>query len=354
MSKLYTPYTVKDLTLPNRIIMPPMCMYQAVDGKVQSWHKVHYASRAVGGVGLIIVEATGVCPEGRITDDCLGLWNDELLEYHKELVTLVHELGGKIAIQLNHAGRKSTVSDITPEAPSAIAYDDESLTPTEMTVKEIEETVWEFKWAADRAKKAGYDAVEIHAAHGYLLSEFLSPCTNTRTDQYGGSIENRVRFAGEVLAAVSEVWPDEKPIFIRISAEDYEANGNHAADLAEAINLIKDIGNGIDVVDVSTGGVTPTAPKAYPGYQLSHAQVIRQETGLDVIGGGLILSAQAANGALIGEFVDADGDTTDDREIDLVYLGRELLRNPYLPLLGAKELGDDVAWPSSYERAKPR
>ncbi|MCQ4638244.1 NADPH dehydrogenase NamA [Anaerovorax odorimutans] len=339
MSKLFQEFKLKNLTLKNRIVMPPMCMYCAgEDGMVTQWHVIHYGTRAVGGAGLLLVEATGVCPEGRISSEDLGLWNDDQIEGMKRLVEAVHDNGARIGIQLNHAGRKCTAEGMDIEAPSPIPFDDESATPREMTASDIDETVEQFRQAAARAEQAGFDLIEIHGAHGYLLSEFLSPLTNKRDDQYGGSAENRVRFLGRVVDAVKTVWPEEKPLQVRVSAEDYEEGGNRAEDLGEMLNLIK--GKGIDIVNVSTGGVVSAAPKAVKGYQIPHGEVVKTMTGLPVIAGGLVTEAQEA------EEIIASG------KADLVYIGRELLRSPYWPLKAAGELGADIPWPKQYERAK--
>ncbi|MDR0356906.1 MAG: NADPH dehydrogenase [Clostridiales Family XIII bacterium] len=342
MSKLFEPFSVKNLTLKNRIVMPPMCMYCAPNGTPEDWHFTHYATRAIGGAGLIILEAVGISPEGRISDLDLGLWKDDQGVALRSLAERIRENGAKAGIQLNHAGRKSEVKDIVIESAEALAYDANSRVPVAMTTADIRETTEEFRAAAKRASDAGFDVIEIHAAHGYLLNQFLSPLTNNRTDVYGGTPKNRARFLGEVLEAISEVLPPEKTIFVRVTAEEYADGGNMPADLAEQLNFVKDIGNGIDAVDVSTGGLMPAVPKAFPGYQLPHAQIIRERTGLPVVGGGLITTPTEAEAAA------AEG------KVDLVFLGRELLRNPYWPLTAAMELGDDVAWPKQYERAKPR
>lgn len=341
MSILFNEINIKNMTVKNRIVMPPMCMYCAGDdGKVTPWHILHYATRAVGGAGLIIVEATGICPEGRISSRDLGLWNDDQIEGMKQLVDAVHANGAKVAVQLNHAGRKCTAEGMRVEAPSPIAFDDDSVVPHEMTAEDIEATVEEFRLAAARAEKAGFDMIEVHAAHGYLLSEFLSPLTNTRTDQYGGSPERRVKTVGKVIDAVKTVWPQDKPICIRVSAEDYQDGGNKAEDIAEMLCMIKD--KGIDIIDVSTGGVVSAVPNAVKGYQIPHAEVIKNATGLPVIGGGLVTEAEEADDII------ASGST------DMVYVGRELLRNPYWPLQATTVLDADVKWPSQYERARPR
>lgn len=341
MSKLFTEFKIKDLTLKNRIVMPPMCMYCTTDsGYVTDWHVTHYASRAVGGVGLIIVEATGISPEGRLTSNDLGIWDDSHIEGLSRIVRSVHECGSKIGIQLNHGGRKCEARGVSIEAPSPIPYQEESATPREMTGEDIEATVAEFKMAAVRASKAGFDLIQIHGAHGYLINEFLSPLTNLRADDYGGSPENRVRFLGEVIDAVRTVWPDEKPLEVRVTAEDYQEGGNKAEDLAHMINLVKN--KGIDSVNVSTGGLMPVVPDVFPGYQIPHAEIIKNMTGLPVVAGGLLSNAKQVSEVL------------GSGKADLIYLGRELLRNPYWTLYAAKELNFEIQWPKQYERAKLR
>lgn len=339
MSKLMSGYKIKNMDLKNRIVMAPMCMFCAgEDALATEWHQIHYATRAVGQVGLIIMEATGVESRGRISSHDLGLWKDEQIEGLQKIVNACHANGAKIGIQLAHAGRKSEVATEPSIAPSPIRFSDAYRTPVEMTYKEIEEVKKAFRDAAERADRAGYDVIELHAAHGYLISEFLSPLTNTRTDEYGGTLENRARFLKEVLQEVKRTWPDTKPIIVRVSAEDYEEGGNHAEDLAQVIRLVKD--EGIDLVNVSSGGVVNVSPKAYPGYQVKFAEVIRETAAIPVIAGGLIHSPQLAEEILQNE------------RADLVFVGRELLRNPYWPLQAAKELRDDITWPVQYERSK--
>lgn len=338
MVKLFSEYEIKNLKLKNRIVMPPMCMYVAPDtGFVTDWHVLHYATRAVGGVGLIIVEATGIAPEGRLTSRDLGIWDDAHIPGLASIVNAVHANGAKIGIQINHGGRKCEAIGMDIEAPSAIPYDQGSKMPREMTREDIAETVNEFKNAAIRAEKAGFDIIQIHAAHGYLLSEFLSPLTNKRQDEYGGSHENRVRFLGEVLDAVKSVWPKDKPVEVRVSAEDYGEGGNLAEDLGVMLNIIKH--KGIDSVNVSTGGVIPVVPKAFPGYQVPHAEKIKELTGLPVVAGGLLSDPEN-----IEEILKKD-------RADQVYLGRELLRNPYWTLGASRILGADFEWPEPYKRA---
>lgn len=338
---LFTEFKSKDLTLKNRVVMPPMCMYCAPEtGMATDWHVFHYASRAVGGAGLIIVEATGIAPEGRISSRDLGIWDDEHIPGLSQIVEAVHACGAKIGIQLNHGGRKCEANDVTIEAPSPLPFQEGSAVPREMTAEDIADTVEEFRAAAIRARAAGFDLIQIHGAHGYLINEFLSPLTNHRTDAYGGSQENRVRFLGEVIEAVRTVWPEEKPLDVRITAEDYAEGGNLAEDLGSMLNLVKH--KGIDLVNVSTGGLVPVIPDTYQGYQIRHGEIIKTMTGLPVASGGLLTEP-----AFISEVLSAG-------KADLVYLGRELLRNPYWVLHAGKELGIDVAWPKQYERAKPR
>lgn len=336
MANLFSKYKIGNLELKNRIVMAPMCMFCAPEtGMVTDWHMLHYATRAVGGVGLIILEATAVSPEGRISSNDLGIWDDAHIEGLSRIVDVVHKNDCKIGIQLGHAGRKCKAVGMQIEAPSAIAFDEDSDIPKEMSKADISETVEEFKNAAVRAEKAGFDLIQIHAAHGYLLSEFLSPLTNTRTDEYGGNYENRARIVGEVTAAIQSIWKD-KPIELRISAEDYKEGGNKAEDLAKMINRIKE--KGIESVNVSTGGVVNVMPKAFFGYQIPHAKVIKELTGLPVAAGGLITTAKEA-------------DTMIEKEgMEQVYIGRELLRNPYFAFTAMKELGM-AGIPDQYIRA---
>ncbi len=339
MSKLMSGYHIKNMSLKNRIMMAPMCMFCAgEDALATEWHEIHYATRAVGQVGLIMMEATGVESRGRITSRDLGLWKDEQIEGLQRIVKVCHDNDAKIGVQLAHAGRKSEVISEPSIAPSPIRFSDDYRTPVEMTHKDIEQVKKAFRDAAERADRAGYDVIELHAAHGYLISEFLSPLTNKRTDEYGGSLENRVRFLREVLKEVKSIWPDTKPIIVRVSAEDYEEGGNHAQDMAQIIQLVKD--EGIDLVNVSSGGVVNVGPKAYPGYQVRFAEMIRNTAAIPVIAGGLIYSPQLAEEILQNE------------RADLVFVGRELLRNPYWPLQAAKELRDDITWPVQYDRSR--
>lgn len=343
MSRLFSNYIIKDLELKNRIVMAPMCMYSADDdGKAKEWHKLHYASRAVGAVGLIIQEATAVESRGRISSNDLGIWDDSQVEGLKNIVDTCKKYGAHMGIQLGHAGRKCEAKNERIIAPSPIAFNDEYRVPNEITKVEINEVIQAFKDAAKRCVQIGYDIIEIHGAHGYLINEFLSPLTNKRTDEYGGSKENRARFLKEVLHAVREIWPMEKPLMLRVSAEDYadDGNGNHPEDLAELINMVK--GEGVDLIDVSSGGVISVAPKAFQGYQVKFAEVINKITELPVVAGGLIIEPNMAEEIL------------QNRRADLVFFGRALLRNPYWPLHADTELSNIAIWPKQYERARIR
>lgn len=335
---LFTKFQVKDMILRNRVVLPPMDMYCATeDGFPTDAHFVHYVSRALGGTGLIIMEATGVLPRGRISDNCLGLWSDKHIEPLRNIVAACQARGAKVAIQLNHAGRKCYAkAEPYIHAPSAIAFSDEYRCPREIQQDEIAEVVDAFRTAAKRAYLAGFDALEIHAAHGYLISEFLSPITNKRTDAYGGSLENRCRLLKEVLAAVRQEWPESKPLLMRVSAEDYLPEGIHPDEMAQIINLVREY---IDVVDVSTGGVAIAPIKVYPGYQVRAAETIKAQCALPVIAVGLIKDPEVA------EEIISNG------RADLVGLGREQFRNPNWVLNVARDYGVSYDWPDSYKEA---
>ena len=335
MSKLFSSIKIGDLNIKNRIVMPPMCLFAAgEDGIVTDFHVVHYATRAVGGTGFIIVEVSAVEECGRLSNDDIGIWSDDHIEGLKKVVDQIKKHGSVAGIQLGHAGRKSK-SDTVEEmiAPSAIAFNDTYQVPTEMTKEHIQRVINSFKEGAIRAQKAGFDMIEVHAAHGYLLSEFLSPLSNKRTDEYGGSHENRVRILGEVLDAVKEVF--DGTIGIRVSACDYTEGGNEPEDLVKMINLVKD--KGIEIIDVSSGAVVDANINLYPGYQIEYARKIKEGCGLPVIGGGLLTNAQHM------EEIVSSG------RADMVFVGRELLRNPYFPLKAAHELKHDIEWNKSYK-----
>lgn len=335
MAKLFEPYTIRQTEFKNRLVMAPMCMYSShqEDGMVEDWHKIHYATRAVGQVGLIILEATAVQPQGRISTKDLGIWHDGHIEGLRETVKLMKQHGAKTGIQLAHAGRKSTVEgDI--QAPSAIPFSESYQKPVEMTHEEIQETVEAFKDSAIRAKKAGFDVIELHAAHGYLLNSFLSPLSNKRRDEYGGSAENRYRILGEIIDAVRPIW--EGPLFVRISAYDYTENGMTPELYIEMVEWMK--AQGVDVIDVSSGAVVPAKIEAFPGYQVPFAETIKVGANLPTGAVGLITTGIQAEEIL------------KNNRADFVFLGRELLRNPYWAYTAAQELGVEIQAPTQYTR----
>lgn len=336
-SGIFQSFQIKDLTLKNRIVMPPMCMYSSdTNGQAKSFHTGHYSARALGGCGLIIQEATAVSPEGRITDHDLGIWNDEQIPGLQNLVKEVQQSGARMAVQLAHSGRKGTVSSVTPVAPSAIPFDGESPVPEELNREGIARLVNAFRDGAKRALQASYDAIEIHGAHGYLIHEFLSPLSNHRTDEYGGDTAGRSRFLLEILDAIKTVWPEERPIILRISVSDYAEGG---LDPDEMVRILKHLGNRVDVVHVSSGGLIPVPISASPGYQLSFSDEIRKATGIPTIAVGLITDPHQAEEILKSE------------QADLVALGRELLRNPHWPYAAASALGISVDVAAPYVRA---
>ncbi|EFV77691.1 MULTISPECIES: NADPH dehydrogenase NamA [Cytobacillus] len=334
-TKLFSPLTIKGITFKNRIVMAPMCMYSShnEDGMVENWHRTHYTSRAVGQVGLIILEATAVTPQGRISPQDLGIWNDDHIAGLKELTGLMKEHGASAGIQLAHAGRKATVEGEIL-APSAIAFNEKMKTPKEMTKEEVSETVEAFKKGAERAKKAGFEVIEIHAAHGYLINEFLSPLSNKRSDEYGGSAENRYRFLREVIEAVKTVWGG--PLFVRVSAHDYHDEGLTAEDYAEMGKWMKE--QGVDLIDVSSGAVVPARINSYPGYQVKFSETIKEGANIQTGAVGLITSGLQAEEIL------------QNGRADLIFIARELLRDPYWPRTAAKELGAAIEPPKQYER----
>ncbi len=353
MSKLFTPFTIGSITFPNRIAMSPMCQYSAIEGYANDWHLVHYGSRAAGGTGLIIQEATAVVPEGRITPGDLGLWDDTQVTKLTEITRFVAGQGAIPGIQLAHAGRKAGCSlpwdggaQLTFEqggwngvAPSPLGFNESDRLPVELSETGIKEITDAFRNAARRALKAGYKVVEIHAAHGYLIHEFLSPLSNQRTDRYGGSFENRCRLLLEVVAAVQTVWPSELPLFVRISATDWADGG---WDLSEATMLAAKLkAAGVNLIDTSSGGMVPWAKIPFgPDYQVPFAAHIRRHAGIATGAVGLITTPAQAEAIL------------DRGDADMIMLGRELLRNPYFGLLHSKELSQSAEWPLQYLRAK--
>jgi NADPH2 dehydrogenase len=311
--KLFESFVLKGLALRNRLVLPPMCTYQVAkrDGKATAFHTAHYMAPALGGVGLIILEATAVSPDGRISDYDLGLWSDNQIPGLKTLVDGIHSAGAKVAIQIGHAGRKCEAKDgvSTIFAPSPLAYDDTYRMPKEMDEKAIKQVIDEFRQAARRADEAGFDALEIHAAHGYLINQFISPATNKRTDRY----REPSLFLSLVLQAVHEVWPEHKPVWVRVSATDYSPSGYDVSYCCNVLTAIKPL---IDAVHVSSGGVVPVVPPVYPGYQVAFAKQIGEAVGLPIIAVGMLSSPDLA------EYVLQSGSAA------LVAVGRGLLRNP--------------------------
>ena len=335
-SRLFEPYTIKGVTFKNRVMMAPMCQYSTDnDGLVQDWHRVHYTSRAVGQVGGIITEATAVEPRGRISNRDLGLWSDAAIKPFSGLIQEIKAHHCKIGIQIAHAGRKATIMDEPIVAPSAIPFNDELQVPLELSESEIKVVVSAFGNAVRRAVEAGVDFVEIHGAHGYLISEFLSPLTNKRKDGYG---EDRSLFLKEVLEEVVTHLPEQIPLFLRVSAEDYMADGNHPDDICRLLDPVKHL---IDLVHVSSGGVMEIAlPTVYPGYQVCFAEAIKKQLKLPVMAVGMMGTPELAD------------ETIRNGRADLIALGRELLRNPYWPLHAARALGEEIEWPEAYHRAR--
>ncbi|AUD65356.1 hypothetical protein BK011_06510 [Tenericutes bacterium MZ-XQ] len=331
---LYQPIKIRNLNLKNRIVMAPMCMYQSdASGEVKDFHITHYATRAMGGVGLIIQEATAIDPNGVISKEDLGIWNDQHVEGLKKIVHAIHVHGAKAGIQINHAGRKARVEH--PVAPSAVPFNGELSLPREMTLEDIKKVISDFQAAARRALEAGYDLLELHAAHGYLLFQFLSPNSNKRTDAY----QDRKKILVDVIKAVREVWPEEKTLAIRFSATEYVEEGVDPFWLSNVINEIKDLG--VDIIDVSSGGnVVSQSIRLYPGYQLNLAKIIKEQTGLVTIGGGLIEDVN------LGDYAISSG------SCDMVFYGRLLLRDPYHFINHASDIREEIEYPKPYLRGR--
>jgi 2,4-dienoyl-CoA reductase-like NADH-dependent reductase (Old Yellow Enzyme family) len=346
MPNLFDAFTQKSITLRNRIVMAPMCMYSAgTDGVPTDWHYVHLGTRAVGGTGLVIAEATSVEARGRISEGDLGLWNEEQAAAFEKIAAFVHKHGAAFSIQLAHAGRKAwsgtkAFGPEKPVAPSALAYNDDWQTPDALDQAGLDRLVAGFGAAASRARDLGCDSVEIHAAHGYLLHEFLSPLSNHRTDEYGGSLENRARLLKRVVEAVKANFPGNRPVWVRISATDWVEGGWDIDQSVELSRWLKEWG--IDLVDCSSGGNSPLQKitNLGPNYQVSFAERIRREAGIATGAVGLITEPAQAD-----EIVRSG-------KADVVLLARELLRNPYFALEAAHVLGHEVTWPKQYERGK--
>ncbi|MFG8312931.1 NADH:flavin oxidoreductase/NADH oxidase [Pseudomonas aeruginosa] len=353
MSLLFEPLSLRQITLPNRIAVSPMCQYSAQEGLANDWHLVHLGSRAVGGAGLVIVEATAVLPEGRITADDLGIWSDAHVEPLHRITRFIESQGAVAGVQLAHAGRKASTwrpwlgkhgsvpigdGGWIPVAPSAIPFDPQHTTPEALS----EALVQAFVRAAERSLAAGFKIVEVHAAHGYLLHQFLSPLSNQRRDQYGGCFENRIRLLLQVTAAVRKAWPEELPLFVRLSATDWVEDGWNPDETVELARRLKDLG--VDLIDVSSGGTAANAEiPVGPGYQTEFAERVKKEAGIASGTVGMITEPVQA------EHILRTG------QADLILLARELLRDPYWPLHAADELrNEQMPWPPQYLRAAHR
>ncbi len=355
MPNLFDPLTIRDVTLSNRIVVSPMCEYSSINGFANDWHLVHLGSRAVGGAGLVMTEAAAVTAEGRISPEDLGIWNDDHIEFLARITRFIHSQGSVAGVQLAHAGRKASTyrpwdgNGAVPEksggwknvvAPSAIPFAENFVGPQALTPEGIQAVVRAFAESAMRAREAGFRVIEIHAAHGYLISEFLSPLANHRTDEYGGSFENRTRLLLEVVSAIRGAWPDRAPLFVRISATDWAEGGWTLDESVELAKRLKD--SRVDLVDCSSGGnVPPNQIPVGPGYQTPFAERIRREAKILTGAVGMITApAQADHIIRTGQ-------------ADLVIIAREFLRDPYWPLRAGRDLGYSVPWPVQYLRAAP-
>ena len=355
MTHLFDPLAIRDLRFANRVFVSPMCEYSSTDGFASDWHFVHLGSRAVGGAGLVLTEATAVLPEGRISPQDLGIWKDEHVEPLARIVRFIHEQGSVAGMQLAHAGRKASTyapwagHGTVPEseggwsnvvAPSALPFTDGYPMPRALSVDGIQNVVSGFAAAARHACEAGFRVIEIHAAHGYLLHEFLSPLSNRRTDAYGGSFENRTRILREVVAAVRGSWPERAPVFVRISATDWIEGGWDIQQSVELARQLKELG--ADLIDCSSGGNVPDAEiPVGPGYQTPFAEQIRREANILTGAVGMITSPIQAEHILV------------TGQADAIIIARELLRDPYWPLRAARELVQPISWPVQYLRVAP-
>jgi 2,4-dienoyl-CoA reductase-like NADH-dependent reductase (Old Yellow Enzyme family) len=352
---LFSPFQLRSVSFANRIGVSPMCQYSSEDGFANDWHLVHLGSRAQGGAGLVMLEASAVVPEGRISINDLGIYKDEHIPALERVARFIHSQGAHAGIQLAHAGRKGSMSQPfieerllgpgeggwQPVAPSALAFSEKYAVPLALDKAGIGAVVEGFRQAARRALKSGFDLVEIHAAHGYLIHEFLSPLANQRTDEYGGSFENRVRLALEVVDAVRAEWPAHLPLFVRISATDWAEGGWNPDESVALAKLFRE--HGVDLVDASSGGLVPYAKiPVGPGFQVEFAARIRREAGVATAAVGLITEPDQANTVI------AEG------QADLVFLARAMLRDPYWPVHAAAALGESASWPAQYLRAAPQ
>lgn len=351
---LFAPLTLRSVTLPHRLGISPMCQYSATEGFANDWHLVHLGARAIGGAALVMVEATAVVAEGRISPGDLGLWSDAHVAPLSRVAGFIGAQGSVPAIQLAHAGRKASTpapwegrGEVPPEqggwqtvAPSALRYDEGYPLPEALDEEGIAQVVKAFGTAARRSRQAGFQIVELHAAHGYLLHQFLSPLSNQRTDRYGGSFENRTRLVVECVDAIRREWPDSQPLFVRVSATDWVDGGWSVDDTVRLAALLRE--HGVDLVDCSSGGLSPLQQiPVGPGYQAPFAERIRRESGVKTAAVGLITTPQQADDLVRGG------------RADLVLIARESLRNPHFPFEAARALGHDLPWPRQYARAKP-
>ena len=353
MALLFEPIKIRSVDLKNRIVVSPMCQYSSVDGIANDWHLVHLGTRAAGGAGLVITEAAAVSEEGRITPDDLGIWKDEHIEFLKRIVDFIESQSSVAGIQLAHAGRKASHTSpwkgsrpLTAEegawatlAPGEIGYKPTDPLPKAMTKDDIQKVIDDFATAAKRALLANFKVIEIHAAHGYLLNEFLSPLSNHRNDEYGDSFENRIRLLLAVVEAVRSEWKNALPLFVRISSTDWVEDGWTETDSVALAKILKE--KEVDLIDCSSGGNSPEQKIPIgPMYQVPFAEKIKKETGILTGAVGMITTANEAEQILIGQ------------KADLVVMARQFLRDPYFPLHAAKELGSEIPWPVQYERAK--
>lgn len=354
MHTLFSPFQLRGTLFKNRIVVSPMCQYTAHDGFANNWHLVHLGARAIGGAALVMQEATAISPEGRISYGDLGIWKDEQIAMYNQITSFIHSQGSLAGIQLAHAGRKASTEifwkggkQFSPDEPNGwqtvssgnIPYHESDLPPVPLLLDGIKKVITDFTSAAERAEKAGYDVLEIHAAHGYLINQFTSPLCNNRTDEFGGSFDNRIRILLEICNSVRTVWPPHKPLFVRISAVDWKEGGWQLEDSVRLAKILKD--NGVDLIDCSSGAVVPHVKiEVKPGYQVPFASRIRHEAKIPVAAVGLI------TGAFQAEQILKNGDA------DLIMIARESLRDPNFPLRAANELGEEIRWPRPYERGK--
>jgi 2,4-dienoyl-CoA reductase-like NADH-dependent reductase (Old Yellow Enzyme family) len=350
---LFDRLEIRSIRFKNRIAISPMCQYSSVDGFANDWHLVHLGSRATGGAALVIQEATAVTKRGRISPDDMGLWKDEQIEPLQRITAFIKKQGSVPGIQLAHAGRKASMNSSWKggkrveesdggwivQAPSALPFNEEYPFPEAMPKEDIIQVIKDFKSSAIRALKAGFEVIEIHGAHGYLIHSFLSPLSNHRTDEYGGSFENRTRFVREIISNIRSIWPERLPLFLRISSTDYLPDGWDLTSSVRLSVLVKHLG--VDLIDCSSGGLMPNVRIPLgPGYQVPFAETIRKETGILTGAVGLITTAAQANEIIV------------TGKADMILIARESLRNPHFPLTAAKELGKDIEWPVQYLRAK--